>query len=92
MEPYILIEPIHYGELQEKKSNAIVWNVSQLMRGSTSAVAVCTLIWEENSNTYYRDSFTVEIDEQTLQNWGSDDTVIDEVVLKYSPLFIRRNP
>jgi hypothetical protein len=62
------------------------------MRGSTSTIAICTLIWEENGNTYYRDSFTVEIDNQTLQNWGSDDTVIDNIVLEYSPLFVRRNP
>jgi hypothetical protein len=92
MESYLLIEPIQYGELQEKKANAIVWNIGQLMRGSTSATAMCTLIWEENGNTYYRDSFTVEIDNQTLQNWGSDDTVIDNIVLEYSPLFVRRNP
>jgi hypothetical protein len=45
-----------------------------------------------NGNTIQNESFIVEIDEQTLQNWGSDDTVIDEVVLKYSPLFVRRNP
>ena len=92
MESYLLIEPIQFGELQEKQANAIIWNVSQLMRGSTSATAICTLIWEENGNTYYSDSFTVEIDNTTLQNWGSDDTVIDDVVLTYSPLFIKRNP
>jgi hypothetical protein len=91
MKPYLLIEPIQYGELQEKNANAIIWNVSQLMRGSTSATAMCTLIWEENGNTYHRDSFTIELDNTTLQSWGSDDTVIDNVVLAYSPLFIRRN-
>jgi hypothetical protein len=35
--------------------------------------------------------FTVEIDNTTLQNWGSDDTVIDDAVLAYSPLFVRRD-
>jgi hypothetical protein len=92
MNSYLLIEPIQYGELQEKNANAIIWNVNQLMRGSTSATAMCTLIWEEGINTYHRDSFIVEIDNTTLQNWGSDDTVIDDAVLAYSPLFIRRNP
>jgi hypothetical protein len=36
--------------------------------------------------------FDVEIDQTTLNNWGADDTVIDNVVLAYSPLFVRRNP
>lgn len=92
MKPYLLIEPIQYGELQEKNANAIIWTVGQLMRGSTSATAVCTLIWEDNGNTYHRDTFAVEINNTTLQAWGSDDTVIDDVVLAYSPLFVRRNP
>jgi len=92
MESYLLIEPIQFGELQEKQANAIIWTVSSLIRGAQLATAQCTLIWEENGNTYYSDSFTVEIDNTTLQNWGSDDTVIDDVVLAYSPLFVRRNP
>ena len=93
MQPYILIEPINYGELQEKKANAIAWNVTNLVRGATLAYATCYLIWDDgNGNTIQNDSFIVEINEQTLQNWGADDTVIDEVVLAYSPLFIRRNP
>lgn len=91
MKPYLLIEPIQYGELQEKRANAIVWNVNQLMRGAISATAICSLIWEENGNTYHSDSFTVELDQQTLNNWGADDTVIDDAVLAYSPLFIKRN-
>lgn len=93
MGPNILIEPINYGELQEKKANAICWNVNYLVRGATTALATCYLIWEDgNGNTVQNESFVVEIDEQTLQNWGADDTVIDEVVLAYSPLFVRRNP
>lgn len=93
MEPYILIEPIQFGQLQEKQANAIIWTVSPLMRGAQFAIASCTLIWEDgNGNTRHVDMFDVEIDQTTLNNWGSDDTVIDDVVLAYSPLFVRRNP
>jgi hypothetical protein len=91
MEPYILIEPIQFGDLQEKKANAIIWTVSPLIRGAQSAIAQCALIWEDgNGNTWQVHVFDVEIDQETLNNWGSDDTVIDEVVLAYSPLFVRR--
>lgn len=93
MGPTILIEPINYGELQEKKANAISWNVNYLVRGAKTAHATCYLIWDDgNGNTVQNESFIVEIDEATLQSWGADDTVIDEVVLAYSPLFVRRNP
>lgn len=92
MEPYVLIEPIEFGQLQEKKANAIIWTVSPLIRGAQSATAQCTLIWEDgNGNTRQVDMFTVELDQTTLNNWGSDDTVIDDAVLAYSPLFIKRN-
>lgn len=92
MEPYILIEPIQFGQLQEKQANAIIWTVTPLMRGAVSATAVCTLIWEDgNGNTKHVDMFDVEIDQMTLNNWGADDTVIDDAVLAYSPLFVRRN-
>jgi hypothetical protein len=91
MEPYVLIEPIHFGQLQEKQANAIIWTVSPLMRGAQSATAQCALIWEDgNGNTWQVDTFSVDIDQATLNNWGADDTVIDEVVLAYSPLFVRR--
>lgn len=92
MESYILIEPIQFGELQEKKANAITWTVSPIVRGAEFAIANCGLIWENGPlDTRQIDSFNVEIDHTTLNNWGADDTVIDEVVLAYSPLFIRRN-
>lgn len=92
MKPYILIEPINYGELQEKRANAITWNINNLVRGANTAIATCYLMWEENGNTVQNELFIVEIDNTTLQSWGSDDTIIDDVVLAYSPLFIRRNP
>ena len=92
MEPYILIEPIQFGELQEKQANAISWNVHSIVRGAAIAFAQCALIWENGpSDTKQVAAFTVEIDQTTLNNWGADDTVIDDVVLAYSPLFIRRN-
>ena len=58
MQPYILIEPINYGSLQEKKSNAICWNVNNIVRGAKTAYATCYLIWEDsNGNTIQNDSF-----------------------------------
>lgn len=92
MNPYILIQPIRFGQFQEYEANAITWNISSLHRGSQSAVAFCTLIWEEGINTTYvpGSEFTVEIDNATLQSWGTDDTVIDVKVLAYSPLFVLR--
>jgi hypothetical protein len=92
METYILIEPIQFGELQEKKANAITWTVSPISRGAEFAIAQCALIWENGpADTRQVAIFSVEIDQTTLNNWGSDDTVIDEAVLAYSPLFVRRN-
>lgn len=92
MNPYILIQPIRFGPLQEYEANAITWNIPQLQRGTTLAIAYCTLIWEEGINTKYvpGSEFTVEIDNATLQAWGADDTVIDTKILEYSPLFILR--
>jgi len=34
---YLRIQEINFGELQEKKTNAIVWNVPNLMRNATEA-------------------------------------------------------
>lgn len=90
MQPYILIEPIQFGELQEKQANAISWQIHGLLRGATGAVADCALIWEDNGNTIYVQGFSVQIDNATLQAWGSDDSVIDDAILAYSPLFVRR--
>ena len=93
MSPYLLIEPIQFGQLQEKKANAITWTVSPLIRGAEIAIVHCTLVWEDgNGNTWQSDSFDVELDHTTLNNWGADDTVIDDVILAYSPLFVKRNP
>ena len=42
---YLRIQEINFGEVQEKKANAIVWNVSSLMRNSTTATVNCSLIF-----------------------------------------------
>lgn len=87
---HIKIKPITFGELQEKQANAITWYVSQLQRNGDSAIANCSLInIIDNENSEFVGSFLVEIDHATLQLWGADDTIIDDVVLAYSPLFER---
>jgi len=90
MENYFRIQTIRFGELQEKEANAISWQVNGLIRNAELAYADCTLINVKPDNgTEYVSSFRVEIDIETLQLWGDDDTVIDNVVLGYSPLFIK---
>lgn len=87
---YISIQPIQFGELQEKTANAITWQVNGLIRGATEAMADCSLIYvKSDGGSEYVSSFYVNIDNETLQAWGSDDSVIDNVVLAYSPLFIK---
>lgn len=86
---YLRIKEINFGELQEKKSNAIVWNISNLMKNSTSAEANCALIFVKPDggtieSDYY---FNMTIPNNILQSWGSDDSVIDDFILTYSPLF-----
>jgi len=88
---YLRIQEINFGEVQEKKANAIVWNVTSLMRNSTTATANCSLIFVTPDggtieSNYY---FSMEIPENILQAWGADDSVIDDFVLTYSPLFIK---
>ena len=87
---YLKIQPINFGELQEKKANAITWRVSELMLGATQAIAYCNLIWvnDDGGSIEAGYSFQVTIDNNTLQAWGSDDSVINNIVLSYSPLFI----
>ena len=90
MTNYIPIQPIQIGDLQEKSANGITWQVNGLIRGATEATAYCTLIWVyPDGGTSYVMSFQVNIDNDTLQSWGDDDSVIDNIVLAYSPLFIR---
>lgn len=87
---HIKIKPIRVGELQEKEANAITWYVPQIQRHADSATAMCSLInIIDSTNSVFVSSFQVEIDNLTLQSWGSDDTIIDNKVLEYSPLFER---
>ena len=88
---YLRIQEINFGELQEKTANAIVWNVPNLMRNATEATVQCSLIFVNvdgstlDSNYY----FSMEIPNNVLQSWGSDDSVIDDFVLTFSPLFVK---
>lgn len=85
---YFKIKPITFGQLQEKQANAITWTVGSLIRGSSEATAYCGLIWvNPDGSTIQADTFTVGIDNATLQAWGADDSVIDDVIIAYSPLF-----
>ena len=79
---------------QQSYEVVLLWNKNLCERGQKISIL------DNNSNdlwnyliedvSFYPD-ITWEIDNTTLQSWGSDDTVIDNVVLAYSPLFIRRN-
>lgn len=92
MNPFIDIEPIRIGELQEKIANAITWDIVGLQRGAKQATAMCSLIYSDGyGNTSYVSSFQVIIDEKTLNSWGEDDTVIDDAIINFSPLFIKKN-
>jgi hypothetical protein len=88
---YLRIQEINFGELQEKTANAIVWNVPNLMRNATEATVQCSLIFvnvdgSTSDSNYY---FSMEIPNNVLQSWGSDDSVIDDFVLTFSPLFVK---
>lgn len=90
MTNYISIQSIQFGELQEKTANAITWQVNGLIRNAMEAIAYCSLIYiKPDGGTEYVSSFSVNIDYATLQAWGADDSVIDDAVLAYSPLFIK---
>lgn len=90
MNNYIKIQTITFGNLQEKQANAITWTVGPIMRGATSAIAYCGLIWiNQDESSIQIDTFQVELDNATLQAWGSDDTVIDDAIINYSPLFVK---
>jgi hypothetical protein len=88
---YLRIQEINFGELQEKTTNAIVWNVLSLMRNATEATVHCSLIFVnvDGSTIDSNYHFSMEIPNNVLQSWGSDDSVIDDFVLTYSPLFVK---
>jgi hypothetical protein len=84
------ITPITFGDLNQFNANGIVWKIN-VERGATEAIAECHLIWaREDGGTEARPmSFYVEINNETLQSWGEDDSVIDDVIIAYSPLFVK---
>jgi hypothetical protein len=89
---YLLINETRIGEFQEIKTNAIIWEVSSLLRKSTQATVRCSLMYIDENDTVtdcYK-NFSVEIPNEVLQSWGADDSVIDNLVLTYSPLFVKR--
>ena len=89
---YLKIQPIQVGELKQFTVNAIVWNINNLQRGATEATAHCSLIFvlpNDNGTSQIPIYFDVEIDNETLQSWGSDDGVIDDKIIAYSPLFVK---
>jgi len=87
---YLKIIEINVGNLQEKKANAIVWSVT-LMHGTTSVDAQCSLIYvnTDGGTIDVNEYFTMNIPNNILQQWGADDSVIDNYILTYSPLFIK---
>lgn len=85
---YLKIKPIEFGELKEKKANAIAWQVNGLVRGAKTATAFCGLVLIKGNGTEESGmQFTVNIPEDVLLSWNKDDSVIDKIVLAYSPLF-----
>ena len=87
MEP-LKISTITFGELQEHSANAITWEI-KVQRGAEVATAICSLVTvhEDGSSIQSPKYFEVQIPKEVLQLWGKDDSVIDEVILKYSPMF-----
>ena len=85
---YIKIKPIQVGALKEKNVNAIYWTIT-LTKNIQEAIAKCNLVWaNEDGGTIERDEyFEVVIPNNVLQSWGADDSVIDNHILTYSPLF-----
>jgi hypothetical protein len=89
---YLRLKSFKTGQLQEKDCNAIYWTVT-LNRNITNAEVQCSLIFvdADNGTRDLNQNFTMIIPDSVLQNWGADDSVIDDFVITYSPLFIKDN-
>lgn len=87
---YLRLVPFQTGQLLEKQCNAIFWSVV-LNRNITNAELNCSLIYvtEDGGTKDLLENFTMVIPDEVLQSWGADDSVIDDLVLTYSPLFIK---
>lgn len=87
---YLRLQPFKTGSLLEKDCNALYWTVT-LSRNITDAEASCSLLFvDADGGTHdLNEHFTMTIPNSVLQNWGADDSVIDNFVCTYSPLFIK---
>jgi hypothetical protein len=98
MRNYLKIQPITFSNLKgDFTVNAISWKVMNIEREATSAKVICNLVNYtpptngQNKNDFVAmyDSYIMDIPNNVLQAWGSDDSVIDNFVLTYSPKFIK---
>ena len=87
---YLRLQNFKTGLLQEKDCNAIYWTIT-LSRNITDAVASCSLLFVDADNGTHdlNENFTMIVPNSVLQSWGADDSVIDDFILTYSPLFIK---
>jgi hypothetical protein len=87
---YLRLQTFRTGQLLEKQCNAIYWSV-MLNRNITNAEVNCSLIFVDADNGTHdlNENFTMVIPDEVLQNWGADDSIIDDFILTYSSLFIK---
>jgi len=87
---YLRLQPFKTGQFLQKDCNAIYWTIT-LNRNITDAEANCSLLFVDADNGTHdlNENFTMLIPNSVLQSWGSDDSVIDDFILTYSPLFIK---
>ena len=87
---YLRLQPFKTGTLLEKDCNAIYWTVT-LNRNITNAEVQCSLIYvtADGGTKDLGETFTMIIPDAVLQSWGADDSVIDDFIITYSPLFIK---
>lgn len=89
---YLRLQQFQTGDLLEKQCNAIFWSVT-LNRNITNAEVNCSLIFvtADGGTKDLGENFTMVIPDSVLQSWGADDSIIDDFILTYSPLFIKDN-
>ena len=87
---YLRLQPFKTGPLLQKDCNAVYWAVT-LNRNITNAEVNCSLIYVEadGGTVDLNQNFTMIIPDSILQSWGADDSIIDDFVCTYSPLFIK---
>lgn len=87
---YLRLQPFKTSQFLEKDCNAIYWTIT-LNRNITDAEANCSLLFVDANNGTHdlNEHFIMTIPNTILQSWGADDSVIDNFVCTYSPLFIK---